>query len=104
MAQETHSGTSIPVSGILVVLLAVAGLAAHQFNAESSRPQPAESKPGQQSVAKQDVDARLWQDPLATVAQYRKQEGDEVKRREELRNSLHQENKQARDLPPGILP
>ena len=87
----------------MVVLLAIAGLVAHGFDAESSRPKPSESKPAHQSVTAQDVDARLWQDPLATVAQYRKQESEAAKNREELRNYLRAPSARS-GLPPGVLP
>ncbi len=71
MAADTkQSSPNIGGNGFIWLLLAAAGtyFVAHQLPLEGSRPPTTESFIGQRTGV-QDVDARLWQDPFAAVAE-----------------------------------
>src|SRR5262249_29856212 len=71
MATDSNQSTSnIGGNGFILLLLAAAGtyFVAHQTPLEGSRPQATERYINEQA-SPQDVDARLWQDPFAAVAE-----------------------------------
>src|SRR6266436_2856191 len=71
MAADTkQSSPNIGGNGFIWLLLAAAGtyFVAHQLPLEGSRPPTTEAIIGQRTGV-QDVDARLWQDPFAAVAE-----------------------------------
>ncbi len=71
MAADTKQSTpNIGGNGFIWLLLAAAGtyFVAHQLPLEGSRPPTTEAIIGQRTGV-QDVDARLWQDPFAAVAE-----------------------------------
>jgi hypothetical protein len=104
VADESTQKSSIPVSSILVAAIAIAGvLVAQRAPLESSRPAPQE--PGQSIThIDQNVPARLWQDPLATVKRYRDQQRDEILKEATLKRQLgmSQENRHLKR--PALVP
>jgi hypothetical protein len=70
MADEPTKKFDLPWGTLLPVLAAVAGLVAQYKPLVSSRP-PVSPQKSVQVIAEQDVEARLWQDPIA-VAQKQK--------------------------------
>ena len=73
MADKADTSASIPFSGIIAVVMAVVAVIAHQTTLETSRPEQTERSSGHY-YGVQDIDARLWQDPMAAVAAFRDNE------------------------------
>ncbi|HRP27442.1 MAG TPA: hypothetical protein PLG77_03310 [Burkholderiaceae bacterium] len=68
MDKDDRSFTGLPGGGLFVVALMAAGaIFIGRSPLESSRPQ-LEEPPIEHRVATQDIDARLWQDPIGAVA------------------------------------
>ena len=66
MADEQKRKLEIPWATLLPIVAAIAGIVAQYKPLVSTRPVAASAKVSER-VADQDVDARLWQDPLAVV-------------------------------------
>src|SRR5215469_12194110 len=74
MAEDDKQKFDIPWATLLPVIAALAGIVAQFRPLVSERP-PIPGEKAIETVAEQDVDARLWQDPLL-VAQRKKAELD----------------------------
>ncbi|MBB3176502.1 hypothetical protein [Variovorax sp. Sphag1AA] len=71
MDKESNSGSSLPSNGIVAIVLLAAGvLFVREAPLETTR-LPVKEPRLEQHYAKQDIDARLWQDPFGAVARYR---------------------------------
>ncbi|SCK56655.1 hypothetical protein VAR608DRAFT_5905 [Variovorax sp. HW608] len=71
MDKESKSGSSLPSNGIVAIVLLAAGvLFVREVPLETTR-LPVNEPRLEQHYAKQDIDARLWQDPFGAVARYR---------------------------------
>jgi hypothetical protein len=70
MADQTKKATGVPLTNIAVLLALLGGVALYRLPLTSPRPGV---EPGRGTVgwAEQDVDARLWQDPLEVSTKHR---------------------------------
>jgi hypothetical protein len=66
MAEPAKSKVELPWGTLLPLIAALAGILAHYQPLVSSRP-PAPGEKSIEAVAEEDVDARLWQDPLVAA-------------------------------------
>jgi hypothetical protein len=76
MAADDRAGFPNPIP-LMVMLLFAAGVIVPNMPLESGRPGDAEVKTSVQ-LGRQDVQARLWQDPLAAVDRHRKVNGGQL--------------------------
>lgn len=87
MAGESKESASLPYSSILGLLLVAAAAFVHNARLDSVRPAAEEEKA--RSLSKralhQDVESRLWEDPVAAVVQYRERERAKAMRELQLR-------------------
>lgn len=68
---EKNSNEHLPTTGVIVVALVAAGaFFAREIPWQGSRPAAVDPKP-YRFASRQDIDARLWQDPLSAVARGR---------------------------------
>lgn len=72
MAEETNRKFEVPWGTLLPLLAALGGIVAQFRPLVSARP-PAPLEKSIEVIAAQDVDARLWQDPLSVAAKQRDQ-------------------------------
>jgi len=84
MTGEPKDGISIPYSGLAVVALVATTLAVQQAKLDSGRLTAAETRQAYNELWLQDVESRLWQDPLGVVDKYRKNRRAEAKQDVEL--------------------
>lgn len=71
MEKESKSAGGIPFSGIMaIVMITAGGLFIRAVPLEATRP-PVNEPKIEQTIASQDMDARLWQDPFGAVARAR---------------------------------
>src|SRR5215470_6686918 len=70
MAEQSKKATGLPLTNIAVLLALLGGVALYRLPLTSPRPGV---EPGRGTVgwAQQDVDARLWQDPLDVSSKHR---------------------------------
>src|SRR5258706_3931103 len=81
MATEKSDPSSFPYGSLLAIIVLVAGVVVHQLPLESKRP----GGPGTKRLVTeniQDVDARLWQDPLAAAQRARDEESTKARGQE----------------------
>lgn len=81
---KDSSSPAIPYSGIVGALMVVAAVVAQHAKLDSARPAPVETN-GLVRSAHQDVEARLWQDPIAAVAQFRERGRKDALQESQLR-------------------
>lgn len=78
MAADKPDSSSFPLGNVLAIVLLVAGVVVHQLPLESKRPAVPGAK-GSSYENIQDVDARLWQDPLAAVERFNEERAGKTK-------------------------
>src|SRR4051812_38036021 len=66
MSGERSSGSAVPWPAVATAVAVVGGLFLYWTPLKSSRPQSPPGRP-MRSLGAQDVDARLWQDPLSVA-------------------------------------
>jgi hypothetical protein len=99
VAGDTKESASIPYSGIVGAMFLAALVVVHHSSLDSARPPASEGKSVSKRYLHQDVDARLWQDPLAAVTQFRERERLEAIQQSQLRRDASKADASARDLP-----
>jgi hypothetical protein len=72
MAGEKSDTSSLPVGNLLAIVLLIAGVAVNHIPLESARPGASAVKTAARGEV-QNIDARLWQDPLAVISLYREE-------------------------------
>ena len=88
MASENKESPSIPISGIIGVLLIAVTIVTRQFALDSPRPAPQEPQRAHERAWLQDVDSRMWQDPMIVVAQHRDFERAAAYQREQVAHAF----------------